>query len=148
MSLPDLTLPIKDISKCSPELWRAVVCSLQIKPCSRSKHANQICREDCYDILTKCMDWNRLESSHTATSICSKLSLEDATAPCISLKPFSEPSDLPYTEGNHKVVTPCKGHPCNATEVCLVKRDGSTGFTCVAGCMLGKQTIIYAWWDM
>lgn len=85
------------------------------------------------------MDWNRLESSHTAASICSKLSVEDATAPCISLKPFSEPSESPYTDGNHKVIAPCKGHPCNATEVCLVKNDGTTEFSCVSGCTLGKD---------
>lgn len=139
LTLPGLNLPIKDISKCSPEIWRAIVCSLQIKPCTRHKHANQICREDCYEILSKCMDWTRLESGHTAASICSKLSIEDSTAPCVSLKPFIEPSDLPHHTGNHKIVSPCLENPCNATEVCLLKRDGGSGYECLPGCALGKH---------
>ncbi|KAG4072634.1 hypothetical protein HA402_004723 [Bradysia odoriphaga] len=138
LSLPGLTLPIKDISQCSPETWKAIICSLQIKPCTRQKHANQICREDCYEILSKCMDWTRLEAGHTASSICSRLSLEDSTAPCVSIKPYIEPSDLPHHTGNHKIISPCLAHPCNATEVCQLKRDGGIGYECVPGCALGK----------
>lgn len=141
LSLPGLVLPIKDISKCSPDIWQAIVCALQIKPCSRNKHANQICREDCYEILTKCMDWTKLETGHTASSICSKLSFEDASTPCVSLKPFIEPSDLPHHSGNHKIVSPCTGHPCNESEVCLVHKDGTNGFECVPGCPLGETSM-------
>lgn len=54
---PELTLPLKSISSCSPNLWKAVACTLQVKPCSRSSHANQICRDVCMDVLSKCVDW-------------------------------------------------------------------------------------------
>lgn len=84
------------------------------------------------------MDWTKLEAGHTAASICGKLSFEDAAAPCISLKPYIEPSDLPHHSGNHKVQSPCKGHPCNVSQVCLVNKDGTNGFSCVPGCPLGK----------
>lgn len=59
LSLPGLNLPIKDISKCEPESWKAITCILQVKPCSRAKHTTQICREDCYDLLASCIDWTR-----------------------------------------------------------------------------------------
>lgn len=62
LSLPGLNIPIENISKCSPETWRAIACVLQIKPCTKDTHLNQICREDCYDILSKCMDWTRIQN--------------------------------------------------------------------------------------
>lgn len=149
LSLPGLNLPINDVSKCEPEDWQAISCILQIKPCSRSKHATQICREDCYEILSKCMDWTRLETRHTPESICAKFSLEEtAEHPCISLKPYLEPSDLPRQQGlkdNHKVVSPCRGHTCNASEVCVLASKeeimkGSSDYQCLPGCPLGETS--------
>ncbi|GAB0089452.1 AGAP012576-PA [Sergentomyia squamirostris] len=117
ITLPGFNLPIRNISRCSPEAWRAVACTLQIKPCTATTHANQICREDCYDLLTQCMDWTKLQSSsHSAGSLCSKLSPTDMNTPCISLKPFLEPSDFPYSD-LQQVAAPCKGHPCNSSQV-------------------------------
>lgn len=44
LSLPGLQLPVLNISRCSPQTWKAVACTLQIKPCHRHSHANRICR--------------------------------------------------------------------------------------------------------
>ena len=44
LSLPGFHIPIKNISHCSPLSWKAVACTLQIKPCHRDSHANRICR--------------------------------------------------------------------------------------------------------
>lgn len=152
LSLPGLILPIKDIDKCEPEAWQAISCVLQIKPCSRTKHTTQICREDCYDLLTKCIDWTRMETRHTPESICAKFSVdsENASSPCVSLKPYLEPSDVPqnsWPPANHQIVSPCRGHTCNATEVCVPdnKRDhhgvsASTAFRCIPGCPLGETS--------
>lgn len=141
LSLHGLSIPIKDIAQCSPDTWQAIVCAMQIKPCARQRHATQICREDCYDILSRCMDWTQpMANGHTASSICAKLSFADPTVPCISLKPFMEPSDLPYHSGNHRVRAPCSGHRCNASEICTLNHDGSSGYTCVAGCPLGETS--------
>lgn len=143
LRLPGFDIPIRNISYCSPDTWKAVACTLQIKPCTRSTHFNQICREDCYDLLHKCMDWTRIESeAFTASSLCSKLSPESSKEPCISIKPYLEPSDDPYTGNDFEVVSPCKGNPCNSTQVCQVNRDGSNGYTCVNGCSLGKNLIL------
>lgn len=143
LSLPGgLSVPIKDIRQCSPDTWQAIVCALQIKPCARQRHATQICREDCYDILSRCMDWTQpmANGPTTAASICAKLSFEDPATPCISLKPFTEPSDLPHHIGNHKVRSPCAGHRCNASEICLVNHDGTAGYSCVPSCPLGETS--------
>lgn len=154
LSLPGLNfLPIKDIDRCAPATWQAISCMLQIKPCSRSKHATQICRDDCYDLLTECIDWTRMETRHTPESICARFSVESGnpTSPCISLKPYLEPSDLPQHNAlatNHQIVSPCRGHGCNSTEVCVAenKRGEEHGtatgssFRCVPGCALGETS--------
>lgn len=44
LGLPGLQLPVRNISRCSPNMWKAVACALQIKPCHRHTHANRICR--------------------------------------------------------------------------------------------------------
>uniref|UniRef100_A0A1B0D106 Reversion-inducing cysteine-rich protein with Kazal motifs n=1 Tax=Phlebotomus papatasi TaxID=29031 RepID=A0A1B0D106_PHLPP len=137
--LPGFNLPIRNVSKCSPEAWHAVACTLQIKPCTTTTHGNQICREDCYDLLTQCMDWTKLQSSsHSAGSLCSKLSPNDITTPCISLKPFLEPSDIPYD--GYKITHPCKGNPCNSSQVCLLDKTQNNMFYCVTGCPLGETS--------
>lgn len=151
LTLPGLILPIKDIEKCEPEAWRAIACMLQIKPCSRTKHTTQICREDCYDLLSKCIDWTRMETRHTPESVCAKFSVDsdNTSSPCVSLKPYLEPSDSPKNGWpvNHQIILPCRGHSCNATEVCVPdnKRDlhgvaASTTFRCVPGCPLGETS--------
>lgn len=151
LTLPGLYLPIKDIDRCASEAWQAISCILQIKPCSRKKHATQICREDCYDLLTECIDWTRMETRHTPESICAKFTIEsdDPTVPCISLKPYLQPSDLinELPAKNHQIIMPCRGNNCNLTEICVDdnKRDQHsvsipTDYRCVAGCTLGETS--------
>lgn len=96
LNLPGLQLPIKNVSKCSPHVWKAVACTLQIKPCSRLEHANRICREDCYSILSHCMDWTKVDGDENAATLCEKLSPDSPDVPCISLQNFMEPSKLQY----------------------------------------------------
>lgn len=155
LSLPGLNLPIKDISKCEPESWQAITCILQLKPCSRAKHTTQICREDCYDLLANCIDWTRMETRHTPDSICARFSAdsENSSSPCVSLKPYIEPSDVSsqrrWPPANHQIISPCRDHTCNATEVCLSnnKRDHhgviptAMPFHCVPGCPLGETSM-------
>ena len=37
-------VPVKDISKCLPDMWKAVACTLQIQPCHAKSHGSTICR--------------------------------------------------------------------------------------------------------
>nr|CAD7455214.1 unnamed protein product [Timema tahoe] len=175
LGLPGLNLPVRNISKCSPNVWKAVACALQIKPCHRHSHANRICRygthtpttyagmalihqqhmqvwhlhannicrEDCLDLLSECLDWTRMSGGHTAVSLCLRLSPDHPDTPCISLKQFLQPSDSPYFPPHKGVTSPCKGAPCNSSEVCLINRRCSPGssclpYTCVPGCKLGE----------
>lgn len=135
-----LNLPLRNISKCSPNTWKAVACTLQIQPCSRDSHVNRICREDCVNILSQCMDWSRISSDHTVTSVCAKLSPDNPEDPCISLSLFLEPSDYPYTEPEESITSPCKGNPCGNNEVCTVNHNvgGSMPYICTKGCKLGE----------
>lgn len=68
------------------------------------------------------MDWRRMPET-SAESLCATLSPADPNTPCISLKPFLEPSDHPG-EGplTDQVTQPCKGGPCNASQVCTINR--------------------------
>ncbi|GFG31799.1 hypothetical protein Cfor_04236 [Coptotermes formosanus] len=143
LGLPGLQLPVRNISRCSPNMWKAVACALQIKPCHRHTHANRICREDCYELLSQCMDWSRMPTGHNAASLCSRLSPDNPDTPCISLKAFLEPSDNPYMQPQDEVSSPCKGDPCNNSEVCSVNRNCAPGrpcapYRCSPGCKLGE----------
>lgn len=131
LSLPGLNLPIKDISKCEPTAWQAISCVLQLKPCARQRHVTQICREDCYNLLTKCIDWSRMETRHTAESICARFSVDDTPDACVSLKPYMEASDLPTHSGanDHRIVSPCRGHLCNVSEICTLPPNDVTQFS-------------------
>lgn len=141
LKLPGLDLPIMNISYCLPEKWKAIACTLQLKPCTKSQHFGQICWEDCLDVLSKCIDWTRLESGHSAASLCSKLSPDTPDArrlPCISIRPYLEPSDEPYTGNDLKTISPCRGQQCNSSsEVCLVNRKINKP-SCIKGCPLGE----------
>lgn len=130
--------PVNNISYCMPDTWHTIACILQIKPTTSSQHFNQICWEDCFDILTKCMDWKRMEGSDVEpATICSKLS-PDSKAPCISIKPYLEPSDNPYAGNDIKIISPCRGQQCNVTsEICEVNRNINKP-SCVQGCPMGE----------
>lgn len=143
LHLPGLTLPLKNISKCSPNMWKAVACTLQIKPCSRYSHGNQICRDACLDILSHCVDWTRVPVAYSPESICSTLSPASPDASCITLQHYLQPSENTYQRIDAQVSSPCKGDPCEPGEVCTVNRNCLLGrkclpYTCTPGCKLGE----------
>lgn len=138
--LDGLELPIKNMTRCAPEQWKAIACALQIKPCTRDRHYNHICREDCYEILSECMDWTRMRLALNADSVCARLSPSDDVS-CVSLRPYREESDVPKESGGyHGLTAPCKGHPCNASGACLARRNESNTYACVPGCRLGEAS--------
>ncbi|XP_046674176.1 reversion-inducing cysteine-rich protein with Kazal motifs-like [Homalodisca vitripennis] len=143
LTLPGLQIPIRNISHCSPLTWKAVACTLQIKPCHRTSHTNRICRQDCFNLLSQCMDWTRMPADTSAASICSRLSPDNPNTPCVSLEPYLEPSDQPYSPPSDQVTQPCKGDPCNIGQVCAVNRycqplRSCQPYSCSDGCKLGE----------
>ncbi|KAF4519249.1 hypothetical protein B566_EDAN002137 [Ephemera danica] len=148
LQLPGLVVPILNISSCSPQAWKTVACALQTRPCHSATHASHICREDCFELLSECIDRDRLPPGITAASLCARLAPEaPPDAPCISLKPFLEPSkwrvDRESLRPGEQVTAPCRGDPCNTSEVCAVNRNCAPGrpcspYTCSTGCKLGE----------
>lgn len=143
LSLPDLSLPLKNITKCSPNIWKTVACTLQIKPCSRHSHANQICRDACLDILSLCVDWTRISPENSPETICSTLSPQNPDRSCITLQRFLYPSKNSYQRIDGQVSSPCKGNPCGFSNICTTNKNCLSGgnclpYTCTPGCKLGE----------
>lgn len=122
LKIAGFNFPILNINHCFLENWHAIACILHLKPSTRWGHLSQICHDDCLDILTRCMDWARMESKEvTADKICAHLS-PDRQSPCISIKPYLEYSDSPHSANDFTIISPCRGSQCNATsEVCEVR---------------------------
>ena len=44
IKMPFMNIPVLDIRKCRPEMWKAVACALQIKPCYSKSRGSVICK--------------------------------------------------------------------------------------------------------
>ncbi|KAG0424940.1 hypothetical protein HPB47_027865 [Ixodes persulcatus] len=148
--LPVMDIPVRNVSTCPPEAWKAVACTLQLKPCHRHDHASAICKDDCVDILNRCVDPSRLKEFETPYTLCEALAPPGENPPCISLRPYLEMSKL---EANVREVThPCRAHTCNASSICILKRKCSdkdypcSKYQCVSGkasflrCLVGEAS--------
>ncbi|CAM5091872.1 unnamed protein product [Eretmochelys imbricata] len=144
IKMPFINIPVLDIKKCQPETWKAIACSLQIKPCHSKSRGSIICKSDCVEILKKCGDQNKFPEGHTAESICELLSPTDDFENCIPLDTYLNPSSL----GNivEEVTHPCNPNPCAANQLCEVNRKGCQSgepclpYFCVQGCKLGEAS--------
>lgn len=91
------------------------------------------------------MDWSRMPFGQTVSSLCAILSPGDKNSPCVSLKPFLEPSDIAYVSTGQQITAPCKGDPCDSQELCTVNRNCEPGrpcqtYQCLPGCRLGEAS--------
>ncbi|KAA0704930.1 Reversion-inducing cysteine-rich protein with [Triplophysa tibetana] len=142
--MPFMNIPVLDIRKCQPEMWKAVACALQIKPCYSKSRGSVICRSDCVDILTQCGDRKRFLDEQTPERICDMLSPTDDPERCIPLKRYLNPS--PFDNFIEEVIHPCNPNPCPSNHLCEVNRKGChpgqvcLPFFCVAGCKLGEAS--------
>lgn len=141
ISLPALQeLPVKDIRRCHPELWKAIACSLQVKPCHTGSHATTICKADCLYVLSDCLDTALLTEGTTAESVCTALSPDDTK--CISLQSYLVSS--PHKEDASDVTHPCRLDPCSEGELCIINRRKCNNpgqcksYICQPGCPLGE----------
>ncbi|XP_078018677.1 reversion-inducing cysteine-rich protein with Kazal motifs [Epinephelus lanceolatus] len=145
IKMPFMNIPVLDIRKCLPDMWKAVACSLQIKPCHSKSRGSVICKSDCVDILTQCGDRKRFHEGQTPERICELLSPIDDPERCIPLHRYLTPSSL----GNNiveEVVHPCNPNPCPNNHLCQVNRKGCLDelncqpYLCVPGCKLGEAS--------
>ncbi|XP_030385875.1 reversion-inducing cysteine-rich protein with Kazal motifs [Scaptodrosophila lebanonensis] len=136
-------LHIKNTTRCAPEKWQALVCALQLQPCTRVGLYNGICREDCNELLDECLDWTR--QTQRPQAICARLqptlSEDEVPPPCISLRAYLERGDAaPEAGGHYGLTAPCAAMPCNGSEVCVPQRNGSQGYSCIPSCSLGQAS--------
>ncbi|KAJ8413281.1 hypothetical protein AAFF_G00092770 [Aldrovandia affinis] len=144
IKMPFMNIPVLDIEKCRPEMWKAVACALQIKPCYSKSRGSVICKSDCVDILTTCGDHRRFHEGQSPERICDLLSPTDDPERCIPLERYLTPSSL----GNiiEEVIHPCNPNPCPSNHLCEVNRKGCQlgqdclPYFCVPGCKLGEAS--------
>ncbi|TRY98033.1 hypothetical protein DNTS_004428 [Danionella cerebrum] len=140
--MPMMQIPVLDIRSCRPEMWKAVACALQIKPCK--SRGSLICRSDCVDILSQCGDRKRFPEGQTPERICDLLSPTDDPEQCIPLHTYMTPS--PFEQSLEELVHPCNPNPCPSSHLCEVNRRGCAPetdclpFFCVPGCKLGEAS--------
>ncbi|CAF95909.1 unnamed protein product, partial [Tetraodon nigroviridis] len=145
IKMPYMNIPVLDIRKCLPDMWKAVACSLQIKPCHIKSRGSLICKSDCVDILTQCGDRRRFHEGQTPERICELLSPVDDPERCIPLHRYLGPSVLD-SDRAEEVVHPCNPNPCPSNHVCQVNRRGCLDalrcqpYICVPGCKLGEAS--------
>ncbi|XP_030254931.1 reversion-inducing cysteine-rich protein with Kazal motifs [Sparus aurata] len=145
IKMPFMHIPVLDIRKCLPDMWKAVACSLQIKPCHSKSRGSVICKSDCVDILTQCGDRKRFHEGQTAERICSQLSPIDDPERCIPLHRYLSPSPLGRSVVE-EVIHPCNPNPCPSNHLCQVNRKGCLDelncqpYLCVPGCKLGEAS--------
>ncbi|XP_077978597.1 reversion-inducing cysteine-rich protein with Kazal motifs-like [Glandiceps talaboti] len=142
-------IQVLDIRQCQPDMWKAIACALQIKPCHSKSHANLICKSDCISILSDCLDHSRHDAYQTPESLCTMMSPSDDSAPCLSLQNYLAPSTR--DERMHEVNVPCHSNPCsNETaglhQLCQINRhtcdytDVCYDHSCASGCKLGEAS--------
>ncbi|KAK7483912.1 hypothetical protein BaRGS_00024796, partial [Batillaria attramentaria] len=140
--LPQMTIPVKNVRTCAPDKWKAIACALQIKPCISQPSLLSLCKEDCMDILTQCVDRDRLGTEQSVPQLCNALPSVHTPGACVALTHFLRPS--PYTDLEEEVTHPCNPNPCQADEVCELRRrkckDPShcKQFICKSACSLGQ----------
>ncbi|KAK7124115.1 hypothetical protein R3I93_022277 [Phoxinus phoxinus] len=144
IKMPLMSIPVLDIRKCRPEMWKAVACALQIKPCYSRSRGSVICRSDCVDILSQCGDRKRFLEGQTPERICDLLSATDDPERCIPLERYLAPS--PFDNIIEEVIHPCNPNPCPSNHLCEVNRKGChpgldcLPYFCVPGCKLGEAS--------
>ncbi|XP_043921043.1 reversion-inducing cysteine-rich protein with Kazal motifs [Protopterus annectens] len=144
IKMPFMNIPVLDIRKCQPEIWKTIACFLQIKPCHSKSRGSVICKSDCVNILTKCGDLSRFPEGQSAETICELLSPIDDMENCIPLERYLSPS--PLNRIVEEVIHPCNPNPCPANQLCEVNRKGCQQgqeclpYFCVPGCKLGEAS--------
>ncbi|XP_061194027.1 reversion-inducing cysteine-rich protein with Kazal motifs-like [Saccostrea echinata] len=139
---PQLQIPVKDINTCEPEMWKAIACAMQVKPCGRKPASFVICRDDCEYLLNKCLNTSAIHPSQSVSHLCKLLSPDDTARSCISIKQFTERS--PFSDySTTDLTTPCNPNPCDADEVCWNNHrkcrhpENCPAYVCHKACSMG-----------
>ncbi|XP_055873337.1 reversion-inducing cysteine-rich protein with Kazal motifs-like isoform X2 [Biomphalaria glabrata] len=141
IQLSQMTIPVKDIGQCKPAMWKAIACTLEIKPCASHQSIINLCKEDCLNILNMCIDESRLSGEQTVPALCNALPSKTVPGACVSMDQYMTESPFSNRE---EVTHPCHPNPCAADEVCLVRRrkckesHSCEPYICHKACPLGQ----------
>lgn len=135
-------MPVRIASSCPVETLQAAACVLQLRPCESRIHETRLCKEDCLELMSKCVDWSAMTGPHTAATLCAKMTPNRADAPCVSLKPFLEDSQEENTAlvPDDDITTPCKSNPCQPGQVCIASPSSPRIYECKSACTLGEMS--------
>ena len=106
-------------------------------------------RSSCIDIISECIDSNRIPSSLvSAQTICDIISTNDSIH-CIDIKTFLDTKQISNdnlnTDLTELLVNACNPNPCSSNHICLVNNqclsDQCLPFRCVTACRLGQYLI-------
>ncbi|XP_014207675.1 reversion-inducing cysteine-rich protein with Kazal motifs-like [Copidosoma floridanum] len=130
-----LGVPVRAATSCPATTLRAAACLLQLRPCESRIHETRLCREDCIELMTSCVDWSAVRG-HNAATLCSKLSPPKPGMPCVSIKPFLEDpreQNEPPLGIDEDINVPCKNNPCSAGKICVIHHRERRNYRCVPG---------------
>lgn len=135
LKLFGLDFPIVNSKNCL-SLLEVLSCVLHLKPSTRSLHYNQICYDDCIELIKTC--GRKEDQQSIETKICSRLS---SLKPCITLKEYLNANDI-VDDNLMDVKMPCKDHQCNTTtEICEVDRTTSNYYCSKDACQIGDLLV-------
>ncbi|MBZ3869736.1 Reversion-inducing cysteine-rich protein with Kazal motifs [Sciurus carolinensis] len=114
IKMPFINIPVLDIKKCQPEMWKAIACSLQIKPCHSKSRGSIICK------LVKLICFGGFGVCFSGPSTLGNI-VEEVSHPC-------NPNPCPANE------------LCEVNRKGCASGDPCLPYSCVQGCKLGEAS--------
>lgn len=140
-------LIFKDIKTCQPEMFKALACLTAIKPCDHKIIQRQVCRKDCEELLSDCLDRSltTINIRMEIDIVCAAILPKDNQSECISVKDYvKKPTQV--VDVRSEVTLPCNNNPCKRGEVCMINHSCKRGrnnckpYSCVKGCTVSPKS--------
>ncbi|XP_065666073.1 reversion-inducing cysteine-rich protein with Kazal motifs isoform X2 [Hydra vulgaris] len=149
----DYSLVFKDINTCQPELFKALACLLAVRPCDYQVSQIQVCRADCEDMLSTCLNFEQSSPNLDVQKVCAAMLPNGNQSNCLSVHSYVDTPNLnsknPVSiSARDPVEMPCHGNPCGLGEVCLINQQCNDHqsnipcklYSCVQGCAVGDES--------
>lgn len=135
-----LTVRLKDIETCLPDMWKAAACAASIQTCDTETHSSLMCKDECLTIMRECS----INDDYTPEEICEILSPSNLQERCTPLTEFTSPSNY-TTDDVSSLTSPCQSNPCTSGLKCIVNEacydtdHSCVPYSCIEDCDLGKS---------